>query len=90
MKRMVLMSMYQTIMAAQETSTETILTLVDAANVLAGNAKFVVEKFAETVMPQQFIQRALTKGKPFEEFCLAVLSGLFKDSKAERHTDVVF
>jgi hypothetical protein len=55
MERMVLMSIYQTITAAQEPSTKTILALIHAIELLAGNTKFVIERVREAVLPQQLV-----------------------------------
>jgi hypothetical protein len=75
MKRKVLMGLYEAVMAAQEASTEAVLALIRATILLAGDAIDAGRRVAETVMPQQLIQRALTKHDPFQEFHLDFFSG---------------
>jgi hypothetical protein len=65
MKRMVPMSIHQAIAAAQETPTEAVLALIHTTDLLAGYTIFLVQRVTETVVPQQLIQAALSKDKPF-------------------------
>jgi hypothetical protein len=65
MKRMVPMSIHQAIMAAQETLTEAVLALIHITDLLAEYTIFLVQRVTETVVPQQLIQAALSKDKPF-------------------------
>jgi hypothetical protein len=65
MKRMVPMSIHQAITAAQETPTEAVLALIHTTDLLARYTTFLVQRLTETVVPQQLVQAALSKDKPF-------------------------
>jgi hypothetical protein len=54
MERMILMGIDKTILAAQETTTEAVFTLVHAIALFAGKTKLVirVEKVTKTIMPK--------------------------------------
>jgi hypothetical protein len=83
------MGTYQTIATSQKTSTKAILAFILTTDLSAKNAKLAIETVTKTVMPQQFIQGALTKDKPFKELCLSKYQQL-TTNRIKAHTEVLF
>ena len=83
MERVVLVSTYETVTAAQETPTKAILAFIHASELVAGKTELIPEKVSKTIMPQQLIEGTLPKDEPFEKLCLITFSNWFDVSVQE-------